>query len=289
MISIKILFLVSSLMILSGFNVFAQETDTEKEKAPEYGWKNQVISNLNLTQNSFDNWTQGGENSLSWQLNIDAKFVQDEADFNWSNTGKFVFGETKVGDSASRKSVDEILLETVYTRKLGLFVDPYGAFSAQSQFGKGYDYSVEPKLATSNFLDPGYFRLSLGIGRAVGETFKSRLGFAVRYTVTDKYNQYADDPKTAKIEDTRTESGLESVTEIAYPVAENMLFKSNLNLFSNLEQFRQVVVRWDNIISAKVNEYISANFNFQLYYDHNISKQRQVKQALSLGLTYTLL
>jgi hypothetical protein len=131
--------------------------------------------------------------------------------------------------------------------------------------------------------------LSLGVGRAVGETFKSRLGFAVRYTVTDKYNQYADDPKTAKIEDTRTESGLESVTDLAYPVAENMLFKSNLNLFSNLEQFRQVVVRWDNIISAKVNEYISANFNFQLYYDHNISKQRQIKQALSLGLTYTIL
>jgi hypothetical protein len=148
-----VFFLLTSLL-LSNIYLFAQE---EKTEPPVYGWKNEVLGSLNLTQANFDNWSQGGENSLSWQFNLNAKFVKDEATHNWANIGKFQFGQIKVGDQSNRKSVDQIMLESTYTFKLGWFVDPYFSLTGQSQFAKGFDYGTDPVTAVSNFLDPGYF------------------------------------------------------------------------------------------------------------------------------------
>ena len=54
-------------------SIHAQEAEPKAEEVT-YGWKNQVVSGLNLTQTSFDNWSQGGESSLSWQFNLNASF-----------------------------------------------------------------------------------------------------------------------------------------------------------------------------------------------------------------------
>ena len=282
----RTVFYMLTFLLMSNFYLFAQE---EKKEAPVYGWKNEVLGSLNLTQTNFDNWSQGGENSLSWQLNLNAKLVKDEADHNWTNIGKFVFGQIRVGDQSSRKSVDEIMLETTYTFKLGWFVDPYISLTGQTQFTKGYDYGTDPKTALSNFLDPGYFTQSVGVGYTPNDMIKTRIGAALRETVTSDFNQYADDPQTSALEKTKTEPGLESVTDFLYKMEEDLVFTSNLRLFSNLIQTKQIVVRWDNLITAKITEYVNVNFNFQMFYDHIISPQRQIKQSLALGISYTFL
>ena len=79
-----------------------------------------MVGGINLTQTSFDNWAQGGENSYAWQLNLNFKFVNDQEKTNWSNSGKFAYGATKTGDQDSRKSIDEIKLESVLTYKMNL-------------------------------------------------------------------------------------------------------------------------------------------------------------------------
>jgi hypothetical protein len=275
-----------TLLLLGNNYLFAQE---EKKEAPVYGWKNEVLGSLNLTQTSFDNWSQGGENSLSWQLNLNAKFVDDQADHIWTNIGKFVFGQIRVGDQSSRKSVDEIMLETTYAFLLGWFVDPYISLTGQTQFTQGYDYGTDPKTAVSNFLDPGYFTQSVGVGYAPNDMIKTKIGAALRETITSEYNQYADDPQTSTLEKTKTEVGMESVTDFVYKMEEDLVFTSNLRLFSNLIQFKQIVARWDNIITAKITQYVNVNFNYQMFYDHIISPQRQVKQSLALGINYSFL
>ena len=68
-----------------------------------------------------------------------------------------------------------------------------------------------------------------------------------------------------------------------------MLLTSKLELFSNLESFQQIDVKWDTILSAKVARYVDVNLNVKLFYDRDISRKRQLKQALTLGLTYTIL
>jgi hypothetical protein len=278
--------LVLVFILLFAMKLIAQETE---EKKPEYGWKNEMIGNLNFTQNKFDNWAQGGEDSWSWQLDINAKFENDQESFNWANTGKFSFGQTKIGDADSRKAADELKLESVYTYKMGIYVNPYIAITGKTQISKGYLYTILGDSIISNFLDPGYFTQSVGIGYKPNEMIKTRFGAALKETVSDRY-LFADDPETPdKVEKTRTEVGAESVTDLEYRVSENILFTSKLEMFSNLEGLNQIDITWDNLITAKVSEYINVSFNLNLFYDRDISKSRQLKQTLAAGLSYSLL
>ena len=90
-------------------------------------------------------------------------------------------------------------------------------------------------------------------------------------------------------EKTRIEYGAESVTDLEYKVSENILFKSKVEMFSNLEALNEVDVNWDNLVTAKVSEYINVSFNLNLFYDRDISKIRQIKQTLAVGLSYSFL
>ena len=97
-------FILISISILLLFTLsFSQEA---KKEAPKYGWHKEMVGNLNFTQNTFDNWKQGGENSWAWQLNINGKWVNDQENYNWENTLKINYGKTKVGNASSKKSTD---------------------------------------------------------------------------------------------------------------------------------------------------------------------------------------
>lgn len=283
-------FIISVLIGLAfvvSFPLGAQEAEEQK---PEYGWKKELVGNLNLTQTQFDNWTQGGEDAFAWQLNINGKALRDEEKFKWDNSGKVSYGQTKLADIESRKSIDEIRLESVFTYLLGVYVNPYVAASAETQFTTGYSYDEDPKTAISAFLDPGYFSQSAGLGYEAAKEFKTRLGFALHETITSDYPvPYADDPDTDEIEKTKVEPGLESITDFSKTLIGNILLISKLELFYDFGAFNEMDVRWDNIFSAKISRYIDVNFNIKLFYDRALSEKRQLKQALAVGLTYTFL
>jgi hypothetical protein len=262
--------------------VYSQEAE---EKKPEYGWKNEGIANLSFTQNKFDNWSQGGEDSWSWQLDINTKIANDQKNYNWTNTLKISYGKTKVGDIGARKAADELKLESVYTYKMSLYVNPYLAVTGLTQFTDGYDYSKDPKVKISGFMDPGYFTQSAGIGVEPNTHIKTRLGAALKETITSSDTAaiiYADG------EETRVEYGIESVTDINYKFNEILLFTSKLELFSNLNRIDEIDVTWDNLFSAKLTKYITAGLNIKLFYDKDISDRRQLKQTLAAGLSYTI-
>jgi hypothetical protein len=64
---------------------------------------------------------------------------------------------------------------------------------------------------------------------------------------------------------------------------------TKLQLFSNLNRVDEIDVNWDNLFSAKVAEYLSVTLSIVLVYDKDISLQRQLKQTLAVGLTYSFL
>jgi hypothetical protein len=261
----------------------------EGEEAP-MGWKKELVGAFNLTQASFDNWAQGGEATLGWQAGLNGTFTHFAPGHEWANGMKLAYGMTKVGDDDARKSVDEIKLESVYTYKAGFFFDPYVAATAATQFSKGYEYTDSDKTAISDFLDPGYFTQSAGVRRSYKDIVKTRIGAAIKETITDKFAvPYADDPETDEIEDTKTEVGAESVTDLNLKLSESLLFTSKLELFSNLEATNEVDINWDNLLTAKIEEYLSVNLNVRIFYDRDISTSRQIKEALAIGLTYSFI
>lgn len=278
--------------------LLAQQADSTK-----YGWKKDVGISVNLTQVSFSNWSQGGENSFAWQSIADSRFEREWRKRSWATTIRLAYGESKLGDSDFRKSVDEIKLESVYTVKLGTYINPYIAVTGLTQFTDGFRFMkvdsvvdgtripVERKTRISTFLDPGYFTQSIGIGIEPLKNLKNRTGFSLKQTIADEFARlYSDDPATPdKIEKVRFEPGLENVTDVRAKLAQNLSYVGKLELFSNMKSFEQIDVNWENLLTSKVTKLISVNFRFRLLYDRAVSRKRQINQSLGIGLSYTLL
>jgi hypothetical protein len=130
----------------------AQAQDTLK-----IGWNKKAIGNLNFSQSSFDNWVQGGENSWAWMVNFAARFTYKKEEFTWENSGKLEYGQAKIGDAESKKSADEIFLETLLAHDLSKALQFYGAANGHTQFAENFNYTTDPKTLISQFMNPGYF------------------------------------------------------------------------------------------------------------------------------------
>jgi len=260
------------------------------EEIVESNWDKSLLGGVNLTQTGFDNWVSGGENAFAWQLNINYKFTQNLPKTTWSNTGKLAYGATKIGDADTRKSVDELKIESVLTYKLGSSINPFVAVTGKTQFAPGFNYGDDTETQISDFMDPGYFRESFGAGFDVREGMKTRLGLALKQTSTTDYpSPYADDATTTEIETFKSEVGAESVTDISITVSETSILTSKLEMFSNFKSLDETDINWDNTLMIKVSALINMNINVKLLYDKDLSTKRQIKQAMALGINYTFI
>jgi hypothetical protein len=276
--------LLFSFMFLFSVIAFTQTDSTKKSP-----WQVTSIAGLNANQVSLSNWTQGGDNSVAWTLlgNLSADYQKDA----WSvkNNLKIAYGQTKLGSSDFRTNDNELYLEDVLLYNVGWKANPFFSNSFRTVIAKGYDYSVTPEIQTSDFFDPGYLTQSLGFEYVAAPIFSSRLGVALQEIFTNKFTNYSDDLSTKdKIEKFKLESGIESVTEGTIGVAENMNFNSKLRLFGRFTSLDVWDVRWDNTLTAKINKYFNVNLNVLLIYQKDQSVKTQVKQALQLGVTYSI-
>lgn len=263
-------------------------TTAKAQEAPQYGWKTQMVFSLSLTQASFSNWAKGGENSLAWQTKLNSRFTNDQEKYNWDNKAKFTFGQSKVGDTGTRKTADEIKLETILTFKRNLHLNPFVSATALTQFRPGYDYSGATKTKVSRFLDPGYFTQSAGIGYSRNDQFKARLGATAKETYTRSFPKYADNPDTPTIEKTKIEAGITGVAELNRKVSENIVYTSELTIFSNLKAFNEIDVTWENLFSAKVAKFVNVTLAIDIVYDRDTITEWQFREVLSAGFTYDI-
>ncbi len=264
----------------------AQTADTSKHSP----WTHSVVASLNVAEASYTNWNAGGENALAYSALLTGKSEDNPLSATWTNSYKLAFGQARLGDHGLRKTDDEIDLESLFKYKLDSIVNPYFATTFRSQFAPGYTY-VPNDSATevSKFFDPAYFTESVGAIYAPSTIIKTRLGVALREIITTQFTQYADDPSTQKVESTRVEGGLESVTEFALPLDQNILLASKLEIFSPFEHFSQMVVRSESGIEAKITKFIVVNLSALILNDPTVTPKTQVKQTLAIGITYTFL
>ncbi|MEJ2494848.1 MAG: DUF3078 domain-containing protein, partial [Ignavibacteriaceae bacterium] len=236
------------------------------------------------------NWTQGGDNSLSFTIFSNLKLDYIGMPWKWTNSLKLTYGRSKIGNQGYRTNDNEIYYESVLIHRLGWKVNPYVDATFRTAITKGYNYGSDPAMQIADFFDPAYFTQGLGFAYDEDKGIRQRIGIAFKQTVADKFaSLYSDDPETMdEIEKFKFESGLESVTEVEYEFLENMTYDGYLRLFTRFNELDKWDVRWDNIITAKVNDYVNVNFNFLLIYEKDQSLKRQIKEALQLGFTYSL-
>jgi len=266
------------------------QAQQDTSKAPKWGWKHASVGSLTLTQVAFTDWSQGGDNALSWALGLEGKSTLDEEHTNWANSYKFGFGQSRLGDQSIRKTDDRIDLESMLTYKIWEVVNPYGAATLKTQFARGYKYDAAGNsTAVSQFFDPGYLTQSAGIVYQPFAELKTRFGAGLREIITSNFPGYADDPATTEIEKTRIDGGLESVTELNLKLADNVTLASKLEMFDPFKRMDEVVIRNDNTVTAKVSKYLIVMLNVQLVNEKAVTPRTQYKEVLSFGFSYTFL
>ena len=267
-----------------------ERAEAGKDTTLNEGWNLDAVTSANLSQVSFNNWVQGGENSLSYTVSGISNATHLAEHTQWSNLLKLQFGQSRLGDKGLRKTDDEIYFESLLVYLIWEQINPYAAVTLRTQFAPGYQYPDDADPAqVSAFFDPAYLTQGAGMRWSPSPLLAVRIGVGTRQVVTSQYPGYADDPETAEVEKVRFDGGLESVVGFTWNFAENMLFASRVELFSAFNQLDRVIVRNDNLVSAKVNDLVSINFNVQFVNDANISPRTQIKETFAIGLSYTLL
>ena len=284
------------ILILNATFAFAQSEPASQASTPPpppppvYGWKQQLRGMLTLTQSSYTNWVQGGNNSVAYTATIDGKIINDEPMTNWTTSYKFAYGNADLSGVGSRITDDIIDLESVYSYKLDTLLNPYVSANLITQFGPGYNYNdTGHATEVSKFFDPGYITQGAGMGFWPLRQLKERIGIAAREIVTSEFTQYANvvgEPQTNKV---RTEGGFQSTSELNWKIDTNIILSMNLSLFAPFNTLNQIVVYSENTVTMRVSKYISVGFNLELINERDISPRTQIEEGLGLNLNYVLL
>lgn len=256
-------------------------------------WDHGLVGAITLSQVTFKDWAQGGESALAWTLGVDGQNVRDAGTVGrtiWATAYKFAFGQTRQGDRGFRKTDDKIDLETVWTYKVGTFVNPFVSSTLKTQFANGFKFDDRGNgVRVSQFFDPAYLTQTTGAGYQPITQIRTRFGFGLRETITRDFNSFADDPNTVGIEKTKVEGGFESVTNVKLNLAENIIYTGRFETFLALRMFEDPIVRIDSTLAMRVNRYISTNLNVQIVKDVLASPRTQIKQVLSVGVSHNFL
>lgn len=273
-------------LLAISFNSFAQDIP---DSVLVDGWNMVGVVGLNLSQTVLVNWSQGGSNSLAYSAYANLGAILKDHPWKWKNRLSIIYGRTKLEDVGYRTTENDIYFETVLSRNVGWVVDPFVSVTVRTAVTKGYDYSVaDTNIQIVDFFDPGYVSEAIGFTYDQNKIITTRLGLAFQQTFANRFTNYTDDPETPEIETFKFDTGLESVTEVKYDFLENMTYYSFLRLFSRFTSLDVWDVRWDNIVTAKVNDYINVNFNVTLIHEISQTRKTQLRESLQLGFSYSL-
>lgn len=291
--------LISILSICS--YVSAQNTDTLKA---EPDWKTGGVLSLDFAQSSFTNWAAGGQNALSVTSLFNTFANYKKGRDSWDNSLVLAYGMVQSGHSALEKNEDKIDLSSKY----GQHAFDHWYYSAllnfKSQFSDGYNFPND-SVVISHFLAPGYVLAAIGMDYKTEDNsfsvfispITSRMIIVNDQRLADAGAFGAEAATTDVINGVSVQTKSGEKFNYQFGGYFNMFFKkdvfSNVNVSSKLELFsnylknpQNIVVNWENIISLKVNKYLSSNISTVLIYDHNIPVpvEREINGAKVAGV-----
>ncbi|MFV1883301.1 MAG: DUF3078 domain-containing protein [Balneola sp.] len=256
----------------------------------QVGWGQTWVLNLNGSQASYDNWSEGGVNTIAGTFSTVYTKLYRKERTSYGFRVNLRYGQSRI-DGDTRKSDDLISIRSRVTYDLaeGSPVAAYGAIQFKTQFAEGYNYGAGPlgeDILISNFMAPGYFIEGAGIEYNANENLQMQGGLALKQTIVNDDNLVGFYNMTDNF---RSEGGLSTGITYQNTIAENIQYSSNLETFTNfLLPIDETDISWANEITGQINSIVSASFQFELRYDNDFSSEIQLKQVLSAGITVNL-
>lgn len=252
-------------------------------------WNPSLTASINLSQIAFDNWSKGGKNAYSYELGIDWKAEYKTSGWKFKNRFKGAIGHSKLGEDKINITSNTISNETVFFGP-GFLLKPYISNLIRTPITNGFNYKKNPPEHIVSFFDPGYITQSIGIAFEKEKVFKTRLGLAFEESFSSKFApKYTDDLTTvSKVEKFKLETGIESITDLNYEVADNVQYKGIIRFFSAFERIEIWDVTFDNKFIAKVNNWLNVNLTYVVVYKKSESLKAQQREGVQIGIVYNL-
>ena len=261
---------------------------------------------LNFNQATLSNWAAGGNNSISGAGYFNVFFDYKKDRVIWNNSLDMGMGFIKNEGEEERKADDRFVFISNYGKRFK--AKDYWYFSAaldfRTQLAKGYGTDENQTGYISKFLAPAYMLASIGLDWKPNDFFNVSFGLASgKFTfVNDKKLSDAGAFGVDEGSKSRSELGGTIKANLNKEIMKNVQYKSSLILFSNyLENADKIDVNWENTITMKINDILSANIYNQLIYDYDVkfydtdltgadileteSEKWQFKNIIALGLT----
>lgn len=287
--SIKII--VGTTILAFSFSLASAQTivvpDTLK------GWDQTWVANFNASQSSFDNWSEGGVNTVSGSAStIYTRFYRKDQ-FSYGFRLNLRYGQSKINGQGVRKTDDLISIRNRFVYDLSdvSIYSVYGSIQFRTQFADGFEYEEAVNgtdSLISAFMAPAYLTEGIGLEVTPSENLAFEAGLGLKQTIVtndDLAPIYGLEPG----ENLRSEGGLTLGASYQQQVMENVLFYTSLETFTNfLIPVSETDVFWSSEITGQINSLLSAMFQFELRYDHDFSSEIQLKQVLAAGIRVNL-
>lgn len=263
-------------------------------------WKKRFIFNINFNQASFSsNWKAGGINSvgLNGALNYKANYAKDK--ITWDNEIDFLYGFVNNSGQGFRKTLDRMFFDTKVGYKLSDKWDLFTSLNFLSQFTKGYRYNDDDsKDLISDIFAPAFITSAWGLQYTPAPYFKVRIApFAPRVTILSDNNGRFDAVDTERPygvllnETTRFEwLAFQATADFDKDIAKNLNLKWRYMLYANYETLEAKTIdhRFDLMLTAQVNRFISVGLGGILLYDYDQDDGVQLSQSFNFGFRYSI-
>lgn len=252
-------------------------------------WKVSMTSMFNVSMAYYnDSWQGDDASNVVWVLKLDGEAEKSITEsLFYKNILSLAYGQTFLKDNATGnwlspvKSTDKIENENTLILRKGWPVDPYTSLYFFSTF-----FDEENK----KYVNPMTFQESFGFKRTIFERGESELATRVGVAFKQVLNQI-DSISTLK------EGGIEWITEGSFKLSDNTVYKANLRVFkaimsntsTSMNTWKTPDLKFENHLTVGVIKYINLSLYLMLFYDRDEVDKVQIKETMSLGLTFNIL
>jgi hypothetical protein len=235
-------------------------------------WKYRKESSFIFSQASLTNWVKGGDNSISTSIDITgyADYNNIPLKLSSNNFIRLNLGFLKSGDIPLRKNLD--LLETnskLNHKAFGKF-DFSAILLFKTQVAPGYDFSSEPSVMVSKFMNPVVITVGLGLDYQPNKT--TSLNFSpLSYKGTFMTDTTHIDQTIYGIPKNRkslNEPGVSFMITNEFKPLKTVSVINRLQLFTNyIHNPQNVDVDWEMIGVANLNWFTDVRLDTHLIFD----------------------
>lgn len=284
------------LLILSFFFLYvnsqAQESIVVSDTLSgwDYGW----VAGLNGSQASYSNWSQGGVNNIAVTGNSTFRSYYRDGRFSYGFLLNTRYGKTRIDGEGTRKTDDRLSIRNRFLYDIGdeeSDFSIYGNVNFRTQFDRGFDYGAGQDILISNFFAPAYISQNVGMAYSPGEHFSFEAGAGLRQTIVNDDDVLANNRYGLPEGDTfRNEAGINLGASYQQNIASNILMSTSVETFTNVNQsLSSTDVFFSSEFIGQINSLINTSLRLDLVYDDDFSNELQVRQSLTVGISFILI